>query len=297
MIARKEILTDRLIINELQAHDHLFILELVNSPGWLEFIGDRNIQTPDDAVDYIEKITGSPHIKYWTVRLKADDHPAGIITLIKRDYLEYYDIGFAFLPEYTGAGYSSEATRAVLETLPEEVLSDKIVAVTTEENSRSVRLLEKLKFTFESRVEADGKILLQYALNTDEIRIGKIIRSFFSLFDNTLQEPDFRSIHDICSASVSIIRASGEHADLYGLESFIEPRKKMLTDGTLQQFSEFETDEETRIRGNIAQRYSKYSKKGWLNGDYFEGSGHKFFHLRKDTDGWKIAHVIWEDEV
>ncbi|WP_394674315.1 GNAT family N-acetyltransferase [uncultured Chryseobacterium sp.] len=297
MFITEEILTDRLILNELQANDHTFIFELVNSPGWLEFIGDRNIRTSEDAIAYIEKITGSPHIKYWTVKLKEGHQPAGIITLVKRDYLEHYDIGFAFLPQYTGAGYSSEATRSVLEVLPDEVLKDKILAITTGGNHRSVNLLEKLKFIYAGRVESDGKTLLQYALSADEIRIGKIIRSFFNLFDNTLQEPDFRAVNELCTESVSIIRKTGQQTDLYGLESFIEPRKKILTDGTLQQFSEFETDGETRIIGNIAQHYSRYKKKGWLNGVYFEGSGHKFFHLVKSTDGWKIAHLIWEDDV
>ncbi len=297
MFITEEILTDRLILNELQANDHTFIFELVNSPGWLEFIGDRNIRTSEDAIAYIEKITGSPHIKYWTVKLKEGHQPAGIITLVKRDYLEHYDIGFAFLPQYTGAGYSSEATRSVLEVLPDEVLKDKILAITTGGNHRSVNLLEKLKFIYAGRVESDGKTLLKYALSADEIRIGKIIRSFFNLFDNTLQEPDFRAVNELCTESVSIIRKTCQQTDLYGLESFIEPRKKILTDGTLQQFSEFETDGETRIIGNIAQHYSRYKKKGWLNGVYFEGSGHKFFHLVKSTDGWKIAHLIWEDDV
>lgn len=297
MFTTKEIMTDRLILNEPQANDHAFIFELVNSPGWLEFIGDRNIRTPEDAIAYIEKITVSPHIKYWIVKLKEDHQPAGIITLVKRDYLEHYDIGFAFLPQYTGSGYSSEATRAILEVLPDEILKDKILAITTEVNHRSVNLLEKLKFIYEGRIESDGKTLVQYALSADEIRIGKIIRSFFNLFDNTLKEPDFRAINELCTESVGIIRKSGHQTDLYGQESFIEPRKKILTDGTLQQFSEFETDGETRIIGNIAQHYSKYEKKGWLNGVYFEGSGHKFFHLMKETGGWKIAHIIWEDDV
>ena len=64
MFTTKEIMTDRLILNELQANDHAFIFELVNSPGWLEFIGDRNIRTPEDAIAYIEKITVSPCLLY-----------------------------------------------------------------------------------------------------------------------------------------------------------------------------------------------------------------------------------------
>lgn len=294
---KKEILTDRLILRELETHDHSFIFQLVNSAGWLEFIGDRKIKTDEDALAYVEKIIANPLVKYWIVKLKANDLPLGIITLIKRDDLEYDDIGFAFLTGHTGVGYAYEATSAVLDMLPDSILTDKILAITTDRNSRSVKLLEKLKFKYERQVDIAGKTMLQYALSTDEIQIGKITRSFFKLFDNTLNEPDFEPVYQLCTTSASIIRKSAIHADFYGLESFIEPRRKILTDGTLQQFTEFETDEETRIIGNIAQRYSKYRKQGMLNGVYFEGRGHKFFHFMKEAGEWKIAHVIWEDEV
>ncbi|WP_406827117.1 GNAT family N-acetyltransferase [Pedobacter sp. KACC 23697] len=293
---KKEILTDRLILSELETNDHAFILELVNSAGWLEFIGDRNVRTADDALAYIVKVTSNPFIKYWKVKLKGNDLPLGIITLIKRDELEHFDIGFAFLPQYAGAGYAFEAANAVLDSLPETILADKVLAITKEDNLRSLKLLKKLKFKYERPVDKGEKILLQYALSADEIQIGKITRSFFRLFNNTLNEPDFKTIYQLCAVSASIIRKSGAQADVYGLESFIEPRKKMLTDGTLQQFSEFETDAETRVIGNIAQRYSKYRKQGLLNGVYFEGRGHKFFHFMKEAGEWKIVQVIWEDE-
>jgi len=293
---KKELLTYRLILNELEANDYAFILELVNSAGWLEFIGDRNVRTTEDAKAYIAKIVANPLINYWIVKLKANDLPIGIITLIKRDDMQHYDIGFAFLPGHTGAGYAFEATTAILNMLPDSILADKILAITTERNSRSIKLLEKLKFKYERQMDTTGKTMLRYALNADEIKIGKITRSFFKLFDNTLNEPDLEQVYQLCMASASIIRRSAAHADVYGLESFIEPRKKILTDGTLQHFREFETDEETRIIGNIAQRYSKYHKQGLLNGVYFEGRGHKFFHFVKESGEWKIAQVIWEDE-
>lgn len=292
----EKIVTNRLILNEIQEGDHEFIFMLVNSPGWLKFIGDRKIRTTEDAIAYIRKIGDHPQITYWTVTQKPDAQPVGIITLVKRGYLEYYDIGFAFLPEYTGRGYASEATTAVLQILPADLISDKILAVTTQENSSSVKLLEKLNFTYETAISEDGKTLLQYALSSDEIQIGKLVGAFFGMFDNSSGEPDFSLMDKICTSSVSIIKKSGTQTEMYGPESFIEPRRKILTDGTLQEFSEFEVGWETKIAGNIAHRYSKYRKKGWLKGNLYEGTGHKFFHLIKNEDGWKIAHVLWEDD-
>lgn len=295
MSAMKEILTERLLLHELHENDHEFIFKLVNSPGWLGFIGDRNIRTLEDAITYVKKIIDNPQVRYWTVRQRTDAQPMGIITLVKRDYLDYYDIGFAFLAEYTGKGYSFEATTSILDALPEQVIMNKLLAITTEDNSRSIRLLEKLGFSYEGILNEGGKTYVSYALSADRAEIGKLTRSFFSLFDNTSGEPDLSRIFKMCTSSAGIIKQTGRNSEIYSLESFVEPRRKILTDGTLQQFTEFEIDHETKITGNIAQRYSKFRKKGLMHGNAFEGRGHKLFHFVKNNDGWKIAHVVWED--
>lgn len=73
MTAIKEISTERLILHELHDNDHEFIFKLVNSPGWLEFIGDRNIRTLEDAAVYVNNIINNSQVKYWTVKQKKDD--------------------------------------------------------------------------------------------------------------------------------------------------------------------------------------------------------------------------------
>ncbi|GEN78069.1 GNAT family N-acetyltransferase [Chryseobacterium hagamense] len=291
------IFSNRLELSPLTGNDDSFILELLNAPGWLQFIGDRNIRTEDDARAYILKINENPQISYWKVGLREGKKPIGIITWIIRDYLDYPDIGFAFLPDGTGQGYAFEAVQAVLYSAPEVLQQAKILAVTTRENIRSVNLLERLKFSCDREIEVDGRMLLQYSLDQDLLRIGKCIHDFYNIFSNAFRQPEFEMISEICLPSANIIKKSADDAEVYDLESFISPRKKILTDGTLTEFSERETGEETRIVGTIAQRYSKYYKKGLLNGKYFEASGHKMFHLMKEHGIWKIVHVIWEDEV
>ena len=49
--------TNRLILSKITADDAPFILELMNTPGWLKYIGDRNINTVEEARDYIKKIS------------------------------------------------------------------------------------------------------------------------------------------------------------------------------------------------------------------------------------------------
>src|SRR5215218_4924840 len=93
------ITTERLVLETLRASDHGFILELVNTEGWLQFIGDRNIHSKDDAIRYIQKIDEAQNFTYWVVRTKETGAPPmGIVSFLKRDYLEHFDLGFAFLP-------------------------------------------------------------------------------------------------------------------------------------------------------------------------------------------------------
>ncbi len=45
--------TDRLILCKLSPDDAAFILELLNDPSFLQFIGNKGVRTLDDARDYI----------------------------------------------------------------------------------------------------------------------------------------------------------------------------------------------------------------------------------------------------
>src|SRR5262245_2223949 len=76
--------TQRLQLNLLSGDDREFMLSLVNSKGWLQFIGDRNVRSLDDASAYINKVMNTTNLFYWVVRLKEDQTPVGIISFLKR---------------------------------------------------------------------------------------------------------------------------------------------------------------------------------------------------------------------
>ena len=46
--------TERLRLREFTLHDVDFIIELLNSAGWLQFIGDKNVKTVEQAKSYLE---------------------------------------------------------------------------------------------------------------------------------------------------------------------------------------------------------------------------------------------------
>lgn len=154
--------TSRLSLGDLSIADAAFIQELVNTPGWLQFIGNRNVNNIEDAICYIEKILANPNVSYRVARLKDDGTAVGVVTLIQRDYLAYPDIGFAFLPAFTGKGYAFEATETILKGLTQQ--HPNLFAITIKENDKSIKLLESLGFTFSSSIQNEGETLELFSL-------------------------------------------------------------------------------------------------------------------------------------
>jgi [ribosomal protein S5]-alanine N-acetyltransferase len=137
--------TNRLIIRPITLDDHGFILNLVNTQGWIKFIGDRNVNNDQDAKIYIQKILDRSHCFYGVFENKETKIPMGIVTFLHRETQDYPDMGFATLPEFEGFGYTLEASRAFLDYL----LCDhdgvsKIIAITKSDNLRSINLIKKL---------------------------------------------------------------------------------------------------------------------------------------------------------
>jgi len=141
-----DIETSRLFINELTFRDAKFIMELLNTESWKKHIGDRNIGTIQQAERYIQKIRNTADMKYWVVFRKTDKTPLGIVTFIKRAYLEHHDIGFAFLPQFTGQGYAIEAVQRILTLVRETFALKTILAIVKPDNDSSIKLLEKIGF-------------------------------------------------------------------------------------------------------------------------------------------------------
>lgn len=158
--------TERLVLEPLVPEDAAFIFELVNTAGWIQFIGDRNIHGLDDASAYIRKIMSNPSILYLVVRLADQQVPVGIVSFIKRDYLAHHDIGFAFLDRYKGAGYAFEAASVVLKDVLQD--HDHVLATTIKDNHRSIQLLEKLGFSFHKEIMHDKDALFVFRIAAEK---------------------------------------------------------------------------------------------------------------------------------
>ena len=147
--------TERLTLREFNTDDAAFIIELLNSPSWIKYIGNRKVQTIEDAKSYLERAIFKGYKEngfgLWMVELRATQEPIGMCGLIKREGLDDVDIGFAFLPQYEGKGYGSEAANATMFIAKEKGIK-RIVAITVKYNTASIKLLEKIGLRFEKHI-------------------------------------------------------------------------------------------------------------------------------------------------
>ena len=157
--------TDRLLIRPINEGDKVFMFDLMNSDGWLKFIGDRNIKSMQDSLSYIQKIIANPDYFYSIVILKENNHPVGLVSFLRRPDFEYPDIGFAFLSDYQQMGLGYEASNAYLEKLREKRLWNRILGITKPNNFKSVCLLERLGFRFKETTNSYGQDQAIYELN------------------------------------------------------------------------------------------------------------------------------------
>jgi RimJ/RimL family protein N-acetyltransferase len=152
--------TDRLTLRELTFEDDTFVFELLNEPAYLQYIGDKNVRSPDDARKYLTIGPLASYAKHgyglWRVALKDSDTAIGMCGLLKRDGMDHPDIGYALLARFHGRGYAREAATAVVAHARNVLKLDTLQAVTAQENPASIGLLEKLGFRFDRMITMDG---------------------------------------------------------------------------------------------------------------------------------------------
>ena len=163
--------TERLILRKLTMEDAGFILDLLNQPSFIQYIGDRGVRNLEDAKRYIEAGAITSYERngfglYLTV-LKGSEIPIGLCGLVKRDSLKDVDVGFAFLPQYWLKGYAFESASAVLAYARNTLGLKRILGIATPDNQGSIRVLEKIGLKFEKmvRLSADDVELQLFALD------------------------------------------------------------------------------------------------------------------------------------
>lgn len=152
--------TDRLVIRRLTADDAAFIVELLNEPLFIQNIADRGVRDVEGAKKYLEHGPMAMYAKHgfglFHVSRKSDGASVGMCGLLKRDYLDDVDVGFAMLARYAGSGYATEAALAVTDYGRQKLGIKRIVAITAPNNTSSANVLRKLGLKYHGVVQVPG---------------------------------------------------------------------------------------------------------------------------------------------
>ena len=166
----KSFQSERLIIRPTLEQDAELIYQLMNSPKFIKYVGDRQLYSLEDAEKYIqEKMLPQLHsLGYSNYSLinKKNGAKIGICGLYDREGLDGIDIGFGILPEYEGLGYAFESSSRIIKAGFEELEIQEIKAITNKQNISSQSLLVKLGF------DLIGKVMLP--IENDELLLYKI---------------------------------------------------------------------------------------------------------------------------
>ena len=166
-----ELNTERLLVRGFDTNDAEFILELLNQPSFIQFIGDKGVRSVDDARNYIATGPIESYQRHgfglYLVELKDRKVPIGMCGVLKRESLPDPDLGFAFLPEYWGKGYAFEAASAALDQARDFFKLARILAITNPDNDASIKLLATLGFQFER--------VMKLSTDSDEVKLFSLM--------------------------------------------------------------------------------------------------------------------------
>lgn len=142
--------SDNLKLEPLTLRDTALIIELFNDADSLRYIGDKHIKNEDDAIKYLEAGPLTMYRQHGVGLLKivrqSDNVAMGLCGLLKRDYLEYFDIGYALLPAFRGQGVTFSACKALINWAFRARSVTTLQAIVSPDNLASICVLHKLGF-------------------------------------------------------------------------------------------------------------------------------------------------------
>jgi RimJ/RimL family protein N-acetyltransferase len=308
--------TERLVLRWFQEQDAAAVFELMNSPEWIEQIGDQRLGSVDAARDWIANSLSVPYWRnghgFWAVERREDGAFLGTCGLGLLDLPSGTDadVGFALLPRHCGKGYGREAAAACLRYGRDVLGFDRIVSTTLPSNAATIRVAMALGMTYEgtTKVAGDDDEVAVYAWGRaagvprafpdDEAEIDALAGRFYASFSTEDAEEKISPAPSLFVPHARVV-AVGPRLRLgfqnRSVRELLEPRLELLRGGSLTHFEEREIEHATTIRGRMAQRTSRRATCGVRDGGRFEETADATFQLARTAHGWKIAGVVWEE--
>ena len=147
--------TERLDLRPPVAEDIGFVLERMNTPGVMRFLGGEVLPEWKVRESHASDIAAfaAGEWRRWMIVLRATGERIGRCALLKLrseaappELQGQPEIGWALAEPYWGKGYASEAARAVLRFAYETLGLPEVFAQTSDSNQPSTRLMQRIGF-------------------------------------------------------------------------------------------------------------------------------------------------------
>jgi RimJ/RimL family protein N-acetyltransferase len=159
--------TERLILRPFTMDDvePSFVMNL--DPEVSRYTGDGGVVSKNEVERRIREQVIGDYAKYGYGRLAVErkDQP-GFIGFCGLKYLpdlEEVDLGYRFIREHWGSGLATEAASACMEFGFGRLKLDRIIGMVLPDNKASIRVLQKLNFSFEKEMTEENMLLHLYA--------------------------------------------------------------------------------------------------------------------------------------
>jgi RimJ/RimL family protein N-acetyltransferase len=152
--------TERLILREWREEDREPFARMNCDPAVMEFFPAMLSRTESDAlVDRIEAHFAATGFGVWATELKATGEFIGFVGLwvpkFEAHFTPCVEIGWRLAAAHWGCGLATEGALAAVEYAFGELGLKELVSFTTESNSRSRRVMEKIGMTHDPADDFD----------------------------------------------------------------------------------------------------------------------------------------------
>ena len=131
----------------------------------------------------------------------------------------------------------------------------------------------------------------------DVAEIDGIVEAFFAAFTSGAgTAARLARLRSLFLPQAVIVRTGGGAPTVYDVDGFIAPRASMLSDGTLENFREWQLDGHVDLFGDVAQWFGAYAKSGLQDGERVDGRGMKSIQFVRTTASWRISAAAWDDQ-
>ncbi len=141
--------TDRLILREFEEEDAQDLFHLNADPAVIRYTGDPPFESIEQAWEFLVKYKDYEQhgMGRWAILDKVHNEFLGWCGL-KNHPGQFVDLGYRLFKKYWGKGYATEAATASLDYGFSNLNLEEIVGRVAQENTGSIRVLEKVGMTF-----------------------------------------------------------------------------------------------------------------------------------------------------